>query len=429
MIHYFIVFIFLTFSIPNYSNMLKDMALMMGAQIGASEANREITQEFQDTFADVQKDQTVLNNQTSNFLSAMQTAQNTQMTNISTIFSQARTQVKNIGTQEQQEILDAQSYIQSVVSLQQPTSDYLDNPIVYDQLFTNGTMYTPQGIIWKNVFQVGDWEYDENNESFWQYKITPFVSTNSNPTIDTFKNFIFTEWNPKQPYEIVCDITLYKVSYPFYAGIIFNKARWISGDTYGLQKYRTLGIYGDTQKKIHLCFAQQKNPVQNKQTQTVSVPLTPIEQIYQGQGIQNITINQNSFKNLQNGQTTFHIKIKPGPNSVLYKIWGANSPEPSQYTTITIPTNNSATHLVTVSDASANPITYLAANSNDIYMYHDIGFLSPGAVAEFKLKGPQKILFSQKNITAFKNELSNYFNDQQYKFASGQLMASTSRGA
>jgi hypothetical protein len=428
------------------ANMLKDMALMMGAQVGASVANQDITKEFSDTSKAVQADQSILNNATNNFFTNISTAQKNQMNNISAIFSGANSQIATIANQQQQQAQDAQSYIQSVTSLQQPSINYLDNPILYDQLFTNGTMYTPKGQIWKNVFQIGDWEFDESDSSFWQYKNIPFISKETNTIQDAFKNLIFTEWNTHQPYEIICDITLYKVSYPFYVGIVFNKARWVSGDTYGLQKYRTLGIYGDANKKISLCFAEQKIPPQAKKSTTtatapttVPLPITPLEQIYQNQGIQNSTINQKAFNNLQNNKVTFHIKIKPGPNTIMYKVWGANSPEPSKYTTIstsTTPTTNTASstsinsnNLLTVSDGSGDSITYLAANYNDIYLYHGIGFLSSGAVAQFKLKTPTNILFTEKNLSVFTDEVSNYFKDQQYKFTSQQLLASTAGGA
>ena len=431
MVPHIIIFLLL---IPVHlqANMLKDMALMMGAQVGASIANQDITQEFTDTSNAIQANQTILNNATNNFFTKISTAQNTQINNITAIFNQANSQVSNIANQQAQQMEDAQSYIQSVVSLQGPIINYLDNPISYDQLFTNGTMYTPKGQTWKNVFQIGDWEFDESDSSFWQYRDMPFISQETNSIQDAFKNFIFTEWNTYKSYEIICDITLYKVSYPFYAGIIFNKARWVSGDTYGLQKYRTLGIYGDANKKISLCFAEQKLPPNAKQTIATPFPLpiTPLEQIYQNQGIQHFTINQNAVHNLQNNKVTFHIKIRPGPNAIMYKAWGANSPEPSKYTTIlTSTTNTKLNSLLTLSDGSGASITYLAANYNDIYLYHGIGFLSPGAVAQFKLKAPTNIVFSQKNLTAFKNEVSNYFQDQQYKFTSRQLLASTAGGA
>lgn len=428
---YKIIFLFSLFSIRLQANMLKDIAVMMGAQMGASEANQDITQEFQNTSTAIQKEQSILNNTTNNFFTKISSAQKNQMTNISNIFTAAGTQLSNIAQKQQEQAQATQDYIQSVTSLQRPAVYYLDNPITYDQLFANGTMYTPKGQIWKNVFQIGDWEfdYDGQSQSFWQYKAVPFIST-TNQIKDAFKNFIFTEWHGLQSYEIVCDITLYKVLYPFYVGIIFNKTRWISGDTYGLQKYRTLGIYGDAQKKISLCFVEQKIPAQPKAKSSTPEPITPVEKIYQNQGIQDFTISQKAFTNIQTKPITFHIKIRPTPNSIAYKIWGHGSAEPKKYTTIQTETITASNNkLITASDSSGNQTTYLAANYNDIYLYHNIGFLSPGAITQFTLKGPTELLFTQQHLSEFQDETSNYFNDQRYKFTSEQLLHSTARGA
>jgi len=425
-----IQFLFLLFPITLQANMLKDMALMMGAQMGASEANKDITKEFQDTSTAIQAEQAILNTTTNNFFKMISAAQKNQMSNINNIFKAAGTQVTNTANQQQIAAQDAQAYIQSVTSLQAPAINYLDNPILYDQLFTNGTMYTPAGQVWKNVFQVGDWEFDFDGkmQNFWQYKLVPFVSATTQIK-DSFKNFIFTEWNTNKPYEIICDITLYKTSYPFYVGIIFNKTRWISGDTYGLQKYRTLGIYGDASKKISLCFAQQNVPLPSKNNTTSANPITPLDQIYQNKAIQNFTINQNAFTNLETAPITFHVKIKPSKDYILYKIWGNDIPEPNQYTTITTTNTTSSTNLITTSNPSGKTVTYLAANYNDIYLYHGIGFMAPGAIAQFTLKGPNNLLFTQQNLNTYQEEISNYFNDQQYKFRSEQLLKSTARGA
>lgn len=413
-----------------HANMLKDMAFMMGAQVGASVANEDIVKEFSDTSSAIQAEQTVLNNTTNNFLDKISNAKKTQLNNISTIFSNADKQINTMSMQQQQQTQDAQSYIQSVTSLQQPAIDYLDNPITYDQLFSHATMYTPQGPTWKNVFQIGDWDFDETDASFWQYKNIPFISPETSTIEDAFKNSIFTEWNTHQPYEIACDITLYKVSYPFYVGIMFNKTRWISGDTYGLQKYRTLGIYGDKNKKISLCFAEQKIPTPTQQTPTPPLPITPLEQIYQNQGTQNFAINQKAFADITTSKITFHLKIKPNAQNVLYKVWEKNSPEPSKYTEIiTTSVTPKPNSLVTVSDNQGNSVTYLAANYNDAFLYHGIGFISTGAVTQFKLLAPTNILFTAKNLKLFQNEVSNYFKDLQTQFTSQQLLNSTARGA
>ncbi|MBI2344795.1 hypothetical protein HYV10_01845 [Candidatus Dependentiae bacterium] len=420
---YKVFFLSIFISTAIHANMMKDMALMVGAQVGATQANKDITNEFSNTFNDIQQEQTNLNNDTNYFFTSTSEAQKNLMSNISSIFQTARKQVSIIQDKQSKEAESTQSYIQSVTSLQVPAQNYLDNPILYDQLFANGTMYTPQTRAWKNIFQIGDWEFDEETSSFWQYEAIPFTSTTDQHQ-DAFKNFIFTEWNTHKSYEIFCDITLYKVSYPFYVGIIFNKARWISGDTYGLEKYRTLGIYARNNKKVSLCFAQSVMQSSKKKNSSKEQFITPLEQISQNQGVQNFTINQMAFQNLSTKPITFHIKIKPTPNSVAYKIWDHGSAEPSEYTNI----NTGTIISNTISNKKNKSKKYPAANYNDLFLYHGVGFLSPGAIAQFNLKGPQELLFSQNNIDNFKNEISNYFKDQQYKFTSRQLESSTTKG-
>jgi hypothetical protein len=398
--------------------MMQDMAVMMGAQMGASLANQQVTKEYQEATEAISTDQTNLNNASDSFFSNIQNIKSSQMSNITNIFNSAQNQVTVLQTNQQKELTNTENYIQAISSLNFPLTDYLDraNTILFDQLFANSKMYTPVGVTWRNVFQVGDWNFDETTNSFWQLKDKPFLTIKKGSQIksadNAYKNSIFTEWNTSSPYEIFCDITLYKVSYPFYVGIIFNKARWISGDSYGIQKYRTLGIYGDINKKVSLCFAQQK--IQKSKTATsAALPIGPLTQIYQTPSIQNFRINQKAFDVIPSKGITFHIKIKPGPTSISYKIWGKGSAEPTTYTTISTAIEHTKKFVSVTNNGIQNK--YLAQNDNDIYLYHGIGFLSPGAIAEFQLKGPESLLFSKANLNLFKKEIENYYLDEKSK--------------
>lgn len=422
---FFVMLCATSITIHNFdTHMLKDMAIMMGAQMGASFANQEVEKEYQEATEAIKTDQKTLNNSSNTFFSNIGNIKSSQLTNISNIFSAASNEVNTLQTNQQNELTNTENYIQAVSSSNLPLAYYLDkeNTVLFDQLFENSKMYTPQGVTWRNIFQIGDWMFDENTNSFWQLKAKPFLTTDittQKPSYkDAHKNSIFTEWNSSTNYEISCDITLYKVSYPFYAGIIFNKARWISGDTYGIEKYRTLGIYGDANKNITLCFAQQKTDDSAKGT-TPTPPNTPLDQIYQNQAKQNFTINQNTFKNISTAPITFHIKIKPTPGSVSYKIWGKGSTEPTSYTTVKTSIINKST---TISVGSGNSkTTYASENDNDIFLYHGVGFLSPGAVCQFTLKGPQPLLFNSSNLKLFQKEVENYYLDQKNKLLTKSL--------
>lgn len=387
--------------------MLASMGIMSAGQTGAAFANQAITAEFHSIGKALQQDQTNLTNSSKQFIALIENAQNQQFTRISDIFQDAQQHTQTL-QQNQADILSSMSkYLKSILDLNNPPlQNYLQYPGYFDELFANGTMYTPQGSVWKNIFQVGDWQYDETTNSFWQMQNVPFLSSTNpkgitTPTLqkNAYKNSIGTEWYPKNGYEIECSITLYSVSYPFYAGIMFNKARWISGDVHGMQKYRTLGIYGDEQKNISLCFAQQY--VQPSTTAKAnSVPVNPIDQIYANQTAQKSFLTNDLVHSLHDQPVTLYFKIKPSPTGIEYKVWDKTAAQPAQYTTIT-----------------------LQNNQDTLFLYHGIGFISAGAIARFKLTSPTELVFSPTAIATFKTEIAQYIQKEQAKVMTSVLTA------
>ena len=61
--------------------------------------------------------------------------------------------------------------------------------------------------------------------SFVQQEIVPFESTWQAAQTTIFTEYITSE----KEYTIEAEITLVDCTYPFFAGIVFNKARWVSG--------------------------------------------------------------------------------------------------------------------------------------------------------------------------------------------------------
>lgn len=356
-----------------HANMMTDMAVMMGAQVGASAANQSVSSEFSDMQTALATDQTNISQAINNFSTAMQAAQKQQLTNVFNLFSNAQNNISNALMAQQAGMKDMDAYLQAAISRQQPQQEYLVHPTSYDEQFTQATMYTPQGVTWKNLFPVGNWEYDQNSDSFWQMSNVPVEQK-------AFNNSIFAEWFSRAAsYEIECDITLYQVSYPFFAGVIFNKARWISGNESRLQKYRLLGVYGDANQNIQLCFAEavQTAPA------TANSPATwsyPFDQISSGAGILKTKTLKNLLQNLKKYPILLHLKIKNSPTLIQYKFWTSTEKEPINYATI----------------KSKNP---------NLYLYHDIGFMAPGAISEFKLLQPLQLLFSSAHQTQFKSQV------------------------
>lgn len=381
------------------ANMMKDMAIMMGAQMGASAANQSVTQKFTDMEKAFGHSETHINAAINIFQTDITAAQSTQLTTIFHWFSQAQTQIKSLLTAQQGALKQSEDYLQKAISQQQGQAQYLSDPGSTDQFFTHATMYTPQGSVWKNLFYPnGNWEYDETSDSFWQMSYAPLLSaptdnssaTNSTPNADHAPtNSIFTEWFTTQAsYEVECEITLYKIEYPFFVGLIFNKARWISGDMPRIQKYRLFGLYGNTNKKVQVCFAeaydqttsQATTPTATASTQTTTT--FPLQQIVAGSGVQKIKVDDNALQDLTIQPVTFRLKVQTYPTQIKLKFWPVTAQEPSNFITV-------------------------QSNNQNLYLYHGIGFISPGAIAQFKLLQPTALLFSKSARDIFKSQVQS----------------------
>ncbi len=359
----------------NYANMMKDMAVMMGAQVGASAANQAVSSQFSDMQTALGNSQNNISKAMNNFSTAVQAAQKTELDNVFNLFSNAQTNISNILTSQQDQMKSMDAYLQAAISRQQPQQQYLVNPTSQDQYFSLGTMYTPQGLLWKNPFPVGNWEYDENSDSFWQMSNVAIAQK-------AFNNSIFTEWISRAgSYEIACDITLYQVSYPFFAGIMFNKARWISGNESRLQKYRLFGLYADANQNINVCFVEAMQTAQAT-AQSGAVWSYPWDQIVAGSGILKTKNLKNLVQNVQKYPILMHIKIKNSATSIQYKFWLSTEEEPVNYASI-------------------------KSKNTSLYLYHGIGFMAPGTVSEFKLLQPSQVLFSDAAQTQFKAEVTS----------------------
>lgn len=361
------------------ANMMRDMAVMMGGQMGGSIANQSVSAEFTGMQTALTKDQTAINDAMNNFSIQVQAAQKKDLTNVFNLFSKVQENISNLLATQQSGMVAMDAYLQSVLDRQQPQQEFLMNPTMYDQYFTNGTMYTPEGPVWKNPFPVGNWEYDETSDSFWQMSNVSLLDANNLPD-KALNNSIFSEFFQRAAeYEIECEITLYNLSYPFFAGIIFNKARWISGDVSRLQKYRLFGLYGDANQKVSLCFAEA-TPLALASATTAATWSYPFAKVMTGSATLKTKIDQTLFQDLKLSAIAFHLKIKNSPTKIQYKIWPTSSIEPTNFTTV-------------------------KSNNPDAYLYHGIGFMAPGTLSEFKLLQPTELLFSSAKLIRFKGEV------------------------
>lgn len=389
--------------------MLRDMAVMMGSQMAGNLANQAVSTQFDDMTKALTTSQTNITDTITTFTAQVQAEQSSSLKSTFHFFTQANTNIENLFTQQQASLTQMDDYLQSNVSQQgQTQSLYLQNPTKYDQVFTLATMYTPAGAVWKNLFPVGSWEYDQDADAFLQMTTMPMMQNDGTgtPTADkAINNSIFTEWFSRSPsYEIECEITLYEVSYPFFAGLIFNKARWVSGDLARLQQYRLFGLYGisNSAAQLYAVDAYIQTPGVPAVAGTLAtataaaVPAIaevlpvwnyPFAQILAGDGVLKTPVPATVLQNLNVESVVFRLKVKTSPGKIQVKFWPIPGTEPVKFTTIT-------------------------AKNKNLYLYHGIGFMAPGCMAQFKLLKPTSLLFSSDAQAAFQTQVQTWIKSK-----------------
>lgn len=374
-----------TVAIQSVLEMATDAVIMIGTQSGSSMANQAVGTQRQMLISQINKNSQAIQSNMHLFQKKIQKNQQTELESMTGAFGNAQQNVQ-AQTAQAQTIANLElDYINKNISMNQPQQNYIFNQIEFDQLFTLGTMLTPQGCIWKNPFSVGDWEYEKENDSFWQYQIEPiFISstdssdTTNQSSLQAENNSIFTEYYTSQAtYTIAGTITLYNVSAPFFTGIIFNKSRWISGDFEAIRKCRMMGIYGQQNGEIGIYFAQQytMNEAQLKSAGLTDPIQTPLQQIINQRVKPQITLPKDTCATLAQTPVIINFEITNSARKVDLKISINNNPA------------------MTASIKNLDP---------SIYMYHGIGYICPGAIAQFQLTQPTDLIFTQAALTNYK---------------------------
>lgn len=287
------------------------------------------------------------------------------------------------------ELLSAQiAYLNKSINLAQPAQRFVVDQINFDTLFERSPMYTPNnGYPWFNIYQAGDWEFDNQTNSFWQYRMVPFGTPFwQDGTQDPATNSIFCEYiTDKTTYTIEVEMTLISAEYPFFAGIIFNRSRWISGDPERLWGYRLVGLYGTeitptdtTTRSVSLAFAEQNItfPETEDGQETITSPLEIITTQPQQQPF---TLPETVVQKLEADPQKFTITISTSATSVTY----------------TLSQNN--TELFTATIPGLNPY---------FFVYHGIGFIASGCQAQFKLNKPENLVYTQSERDDFDATIS-----------------------
>jgi len=360
-------------------NLLMDMAPTMAAQMGASLANQQIgSQATQLGSILTKQNQTVQ----ANIKSFQSQSQNAQQKKLQAKITEFINQSKNVQDKTKDAVAESQlelKYLYQNISLNQPQQEYLTSQVVFDEIFSLGTMLTPKNHIWKNPFSVGDWEYEINDNSFYQYQSSPILNS-SGSSAQSENNSIFTEYiTTAASYTISGSMTLYQVNYPFFVGIIFNKTRWISGNFESLRKSRMVGIYGKSDSDIGIYFSEQitLTDTQLKASGKSNPIQTPLQQILDGQSTKRGEIPLDTFTNIKANPVAFNFEITTSPTHTDFSFWN----------------DKNIKKTISIDNLQA-----------PLFMYHGIGFICPGAIAQFTLTAPKDLLFSDTITPSDKGE-------------------------
>lgn len=331
------------------------------------------------------------------------------MTAITTAFTTSSQAIQDRYAKDQQRLTAESIYLAQTINLATPPDQFLSGQIMWDQLFARSKMVTPNpSLPWYNIYnssQLGsDWGYNVNTNSFWQYGYASYPSTlywsdptNKDLTIssnDPASFSIFTEFAiAKSSYDIEVDCTLSTSNYPFFAGIIFNRGRWISGTPERIWQYRLVGLYGqettpgNTQTRtIDLVFAQPviPTPDQKKSGAAIISPLEaistkPESRLYRLSDAERIELDRNTGK--------FTFKITTAPKSAFI--------------------NFSKTTFETQGKPTTKSVFGRAVtNLNDFdFLFHGIGFIAIGCQAEFKIKQPTQLVYRPEDIEQYEKQI------------------------
>ena len=371
------------------ASMLAQTAVMASSSIAnkaLSELQDDVSTQLQHAITTTQTEAKTAREQASK---TMQTTYKQDMQAFGKAVQNINSEQNNYSKLAQQEA----DYVTQGLSIQQEAPQNLFNAVSFDQIFTASPMRTPNSYLtWRNPFPVGDWHYDPIRKSFIQRNLVNLLqqSTDAQGNITNSSalaqnNSIFAEYFTVQPtYTIAGTITVYAVSYPFFVGIIFNKQRWISGNSTSLFSSRLVGLWGQeqenqttgaTEQTCQLYYAEQHNLTdeqlkqalaENPHAQAFQSPLYQIS----NQLLQPVAQLDGTFlNNLVQMPVTFNFEITTSKDTCELFFWNAKDPQPKK--------------------------PYLVQNIQEqLFICHSIGFTSPGAITEFTITSPQDAWFA-----------------------------------
>lgn len=371
------------------------LALQAAIMGGGSMFNQWLSQEAAQEFIRLSNEQKKISDDFSEFVQKLQNKRTKQVQEIVHQFVEAQ---KSINQKYQDLINRAQQeyiYLLQSISLSVPLVHYLVAPISYDQLQQASIMTTPDGANrpWFNVFKDvgGDWEFDAKTQRFWQRSQvafgTPYWSPfngNDNPNLVT----IFTEYIASAPtWNLSVECDLVAAAYPFFAGIMFNRGRWISGDPERINQYRLLGFYGtqadpknDSSRKVSCCFAQQIiKETASAQGKTEEKIISALEQCTSNPSTKLFDLATTDVQSLEKNPHTYRFDILIESARVSYTVFKKSA------------------------DGSYAQLNQGVIDRLDPYIsvFSGVGFMAAGCQASFKIIVPKELAYSPDQISKF----------------------------
>lgn len=282
-------------------------------------------------------------------------------------------------------------YLEHSMLQQQPQPYFVvDNSAVQmDQRFVLSTMYNipeqyphlaktlPTLGAWHNIFRVGNWEFMNSGDlhGFYQVNAAPLTEQkNEGPSIpaQVLYNSIFAEYIPGDIpvsfYTVQVQTTINRITYPFFVGVIFNNARWISGvsDRYNQQRFS--GFYGDSNKKVYAVTVESANSTPDQIKSKLPNVQSPFFRI-----LNNPASYTKNPVTLDPEPATYTFTIQTAPTQVVFTFANGSSSQDS---------------------STGTKITTSGLNSS-VFNFHGIGLVSAGCAASFKILQPTEFNYTK----------------------------------
>jgi hypothetical protein len=384
--------------------LLVSFAIQSLVMAGGQAAIQILNDEGKVQFDNLQKQQAQTNADMATFQNKLKTDQEAAITSIELALSDSQATMNKEYAKNNTLLQRELSYLNQSINLAKPLARYLNNPVPWDEYFERAPMFAPAPYSpWYNIFNKGDWQFDVTTNSFWQNSLIPFPKllywNKENGDVfadDPAANSIFTEYITRAlSYDIEVECSLITCTYPFFAGIMFNRGRWLSGDPERIWWYRLLGLYGTEStpgnpqtRAINLSFAQQQLI-----PKTGTVPekiISPLEQIMSNKTTPiSYQLPTKDTKSLERNPIIFQFNITTNPGSITF--------------TLSKKEKNVSTGKETSTELYSGTATNLKSY---ISMFHGIGFMAAGCQAEFKIIKPEQLVVNSEQRATFKQTLA-----------------------